>query len=335
MEPRQKVEELSRKLKIDEKRERVRFLETEAQRPDFWLDQTRAGLLMKELALLKKEIEEVELLKIYLGEGSLGSFAQQLKHLEKLTFFSGPYDHLSALLSLHAGQGGVEAMDWTGMLKRMYQRFAEAKGFSVNPVDETPGEEAGIKSSVFEVIGPYAYGHLKYEAGVHRLVRQSPFNSDKLRQTSFAMVEVIPLIDEADAPAQIKDEDIEFSSFRASGHGGQNVNKVSTAVRLKHRLSGITVTCQAERSQAQNRERAMRILRSRLLELEEERRRHQISQLKGEYKKPGWGNQIRSYVLHPYKLVKDLRTEFESHDPEAILDGALDGLIETELRFFA
>jgi peptide chain release factor 2 len=254
-----------------------------------------------------------------------------VEELESYLFFSGEYDRASALISIHSGQGGVEAMDWASMLFRMYTRYFEKKGWTYLVVEETPGEEAGLKSITVEVTGEYAYGFLKHEAGTHRLVRQSPFNADNLRQTSFALVEVLPEIEE-DNNIQIKDEELEWDFFRSGGHGGQNVNKVSTAVRLKHVPSGIIVTAHGERYQGKNREYALKMLKAKLwLVKEEERKKHEAS-LKGGYKTPGWGNQIRSYVLHPYKMVKDLRTGFETGDAESVLNGNLDGFIEEEIR---
>jgi len=254
-----------------------------------------------------------------------------LSQLELKTFLSGKYDDLSVIFSIHAGQGGTEAMDWAEMLKRMYLRFFEKKGWAYEMVEETTGDEAGIKSVTFLVNGRYVYGYLKYEAGTHRLVRQSPFNADKLRQTSFALVEVLPQVTQTDG-ITVKEEDLETTFFHASSHGGQNVQKVSTAVRIRHKPTGLIVACQTQRFQEQNRKIALDILKAKLWEIEEKKRTEEERKLKGGRTKASWGTQIRSYVLHPYKMVKDLRTDFETSNPDAVLDGNLDGFVEAEIR---
>ncbi|MBI4079101.1 MAG: peptide chain release factor 2 [Candidatus Levybacteria bacterium] len=327
----ERAAKLLTKISIDEKRKKVRELEAQAANPSFWQDHKVAAQKMKDLSILQKEIEEVEMLQAYISEGDYKRAGGLVDKLEQLLFFSGPYDVCNAILSIHSGQGGVEAMDWTAMLYRMYTRFIEKKGWTFEVIEEIPGEEAGIKSVVISVDGQYAYGMLKWEAGVHRLVRQSPFNADKLRQTSFALVEVLPQIEES-SEVVIKEDDLEWEFYRASSHGGQNVQKVSSAVRLRHKPTGIIVTAQAERYQGQNRENALKILRAKLWVLSEEERKREEVKLKGGYKTPGWGNQIRSYVLHPYHMVKDLRTGYETSDTENVLNGGLDKFIEEELR---
>ncbi len=326
-----RIKNVLEKLNLDEKRKKIREIEAESLQPDFWTDHKNATLKMKEMSKLQEEIAKVEKITELSSTGNLIEAEKLLDELEILLYFTGDYDSGSAIMELHAGQGGVEAMDWNNMLYRMYTRFFDKKGWAYEAIDETPGEEAGLKSITVQVIGDYAYGFLKREAGVHRLVRQSPFNADKLRQTSFALVEVMPEIEE-NVAIELKDEDLDWDFYRSGGHGGQNVNKVSTAVRLKHIPTGIVVTAQAQRYQGQNREYALKILRAKLWLLQEEERKKQEANLKGGYKTPGWGNQIRSYVLHPYKMVKDLRTNYETGNAEAVLDGNLDGFIDEELR---
>ncbi len=319
------------KLDLDTKRKRIRELEAESIHPGFWNDSQAAAKKMKQMALLQKELQEGEELELYIQEGAEKELSEIVGRLEFALYLSGPYDHSDAILSLHSGQGGTEAMDWTSMLYRMYTRYVERKGWDAEELDQTPGEEAGIKSVTLTVTGAYAYGFLKAEVGVHRLVRQSPFNADNLRQTSFAMVEVLPVLEEG-AAVEIKEEDLEWDFYRSGGKGGQNVNKVSTAVRLIHKPSGIIVASQAQRYQGQNREYALKILQAKLWALEEAKVREEQNKIKGEYKTPGWGNQIRSYVLHPYHMVKDLRTQHETGDTDRVLDGDIEDFIVEYLK---
>ena len=288
---------------------------------------------MQELALLQKELAEGEEFSLLVELGEEEKIKSEITRLEFALYLSGPYDKGNAILALHAGQGGTEAMDWTQMLYRMYTRYIEQKGWKFEEMDYTPGDEAGIKSVTVEVTGRFAFGFLKAEAGVHRLVRQSPFNADKLRQTSFAMAEVLPVVEEGSV--DIKEEDLVWEFYRSGGKGGQNVNKVSTAVRLKHTPTGIIITSQAQRYQGQNREFALKMLRAKLWEVEEARRRSEQKELRGVYKTPGWGNQIRSYVLHPYHMVKDLRTEFETSATDRVLDGDLEDFILAYLKKYS
>ena len=326
-----RIEFIKQKLNLGEMRRQIREIETQSVDPDFWRDHEKASQKMKELGELQKEIEEIEELDKLVAEGKLDGLEKKIAKLELKTFLSGPYDALSAIFSIHAGQGGVEAMDWAEMLKRMYLKYFEKRDWPYEIVEETKGDEAGIKSVTMTVNAPYTYGYLKLEAGTHRLVRQSPFNADKLRQTSFALVEVLPQIEET-PEIEINPDDLDWQFYRASGHGGQNVQKVSTAVRLIHKPTGLVVTCQTQRFQEQNRKIALDLLRAKLWFLSQEKKKKEEKQLKGGKTMAGWGTQIRSYVLHPYKMVKDLRSGYESSHPEAVLDGELDGFLEAELK---
>lgn len=334
------------------KEKKVIELEKKSTEPDLWQDPDRAQSVMRRLADNKKTIEKwrnlekslkdiEELISLAQESGDddlaaeiyseIETTAQKLDEMEFELAFNGPYDSRNAILSVHAGAGGTESQDWAEMLLRMYLRWAERRGFGAEVLDISPGEEAGIKSAVLEVAGDHAFGYLKSEHGVHRLVRLSPFDADHARHTSFALVEVIPVA-ESNVDVVIQPDELKIEFFRSSGPGGQHMQKSSTAVRVTHLPSGITVASQSERSQLQNKTIALKILEARLLEQELKKQAEEKARLKGKRIEAGWGNQIRSYVLHPYKMVKDHRTDYQSANPDAVLEGEMDDFITAYLR---
>jgi peptide chain release factor 2 len=323
-------------------------LQTQSESNKFWQDPEAAQTVMKRISVLKEVVDDWNNLTqrvAYLLElaqlddeslrteitADLVAIEKDLERREFNVLLSGKYDRNNALLAIHSGAGGVDAQDWTEMLERMYLRWAESRGFKTEILDLSEGEEAGIKSVTIAVEGKYAYGYLRPEKGVHRLVRLSPFDAAHRRHTSFALVEVLPDVED-DADIELNSDDLRIDYYKSSGAGGQNVQKNATAVRITHLPTGIVVTCQNERSQTQNRENAMRVLRSRLWDIKEEQHVATLAELRGEYTKAEWGSQIRSYVLHPYQMVKDHRTSHEVGNAQGVLNGDLDGFIEAYLR---
>jgi len=346
--------------KIPEKKAKLEKLNKEIAEPGFWDDKEKAQEISKRASNLQKSIEkwegicgEVDELAALLPEISpekdakaAADFKKMVDELEERwdaleveTFLSGKYDHANAVLSIHAGTGGTDAQDFAEMLMRMYLRYIEKSDqhgdleWTVRILDESRGEEAGIKSVTMLIDGQFAYGYLKGESGVHRLVRLSPFNAGNTRETSFVLVEVLPEVSGvSEDELEIDEKDLRIDVFRSSGHGGQSVNTTDSAVRITHLPTGIVVSCQNERSQHQNKEHAMKVLKAKLLDLMEKEKAKELSDLKGGKTEMSWGNQIRSYVLHPYKMVKDHRTGYEEKDPERVLDGELRGFVEAELK---
>lgn len=314
------------------------------QRDDFWNNKERAVKVSTELSELKEEVESISQIKNSIHDleemfeilseeelvSELERIEKELKEKEVELFFNNKYDKGSAMVTINSGAGGIEAEDWAAMLFRMYQRYCEEKNFKTEVLDKSVGEDKGIKSVTFSVKGKYAYGLLRRESGVHRLVRISPYSSQNLRHTSFASVEVLPEVEASEV--EINSDDIRVDYYKASGPGGQYVNKRESAVRLTHIPTGIVVSCQSERLQGKNKERAMQMLSARLYQHNLEKQEAEMSKIKGDKVSVGWGNQIRSYVLHPYKMVKDLRTGVETSQVERVLDGDLDQFIEEEIK---
>ena len=348
-----RIKEMRGILHLDKKENEIARLLGLMSGSDFWKDQNEARRVSGNVASIKKEVdswavlaEDIEGALLMAKEDAADKNVSLRLELEKLAIdlesrvadlefyalLDEKYDEHDAIVAFHAGAGGTEAQDWTEMLLRMITRYAEKKGWSVAVLDEHRGQEAGFKSVMIKIKGRYAFGHLKSEHGVHRLVRISPFDAEKMRHTSFALVEVLPMI-ENEKETDIDPKDLRIDTFMAGGHGGQSVNTTYSAVRVVHIPTGITVSCQNERSQLQNRATAMAVLKSKLLKLEMEKQQKEREELRGEYQSAEWGSQIRSYVLHPYKMVKDLRSRFEVSDPGAVLDGNLWPFVEAYLRW--
>lgn len=349
----EKIEKTTELLDIKSIREDVHALEEKTQAAGFWDDSESAALVSQDLAEKSKEIAIWDNLNTELNDlldfaklaqeeldesvhdqvvERLGSIENRFTELEFLLMFGGEFDQKDAIVAIHAGSGGTEAQDWAEMLMRMILRFCERKGYKVRIVSESRGGEAGIKSATLEVAGKWAYGYLQSEHGVHRLVRISPFDADKARHTSFALVEVVPAIDDS-VEVDIDEKDLRIDTFAAGGKGGQSVNTTNSAVRIVHTPTNITVSCQNERSQHQNKEVAMKVLKSKLHQLYLAQKAEEKAELRGEFKSAEWGNQARSYVLQPYQMVKDHRTDYEEALPDKVLDGGLDGFIEAYLRW--
>lgn len=345
---REGIEEACRRLDIERRETEAGELDVQLAAPEVWNNPARAQELSKRAASARAAVEPWLTLRaqaadidelMQLGDetmtdeftAQLDAMEAEFARLKRDLLFTGPYDNHAVILKLSAGAGGTDAQDWTEMLERMYLRWSEKAGMKSEVIERSSGEEAGIKSSTISISGPYAYGKLAGEHGVHRLVRLSPFNADNLRQTSFARVEVLPEIDAPDE-VEIDDKDLKIDVFRAGGHGGQSVNTTDSAVRVTHLPTNIVVAIQNERSQLQNKETAMKILRSKLAQLQLEQHKESLADIKGENKEAAWGNQIRNYVLHPYTLVKDTRTKHEDRDAHGVLDGKLDGFLESMLE---
>ena len=354
VETRKRLDDAALYLKVDELRARQPLLETEASRPDLWDDPETAKRVTGELNSVLEDLKHYEGLVGQLEdaetlhelareeddasqepeiEGALGSLDRELRALELRSMFSGEHDERDALCTIQAGEGGADAQDWAEMLYRMYVRWAERRGFTVEEESSTPGSEAGLSSVEFLVKGRYAYGYLQAERGVHRLVRMSPFNAQGKRQTAFAALGVVPMLHEGEVQIDVDEADIKMDVFRASGAGGQHINKTSSAVRLTHLPTGIVVSCQMERSQLQNRAKAMDMLKAKLAEKERLEREEELDEIRGEQQRVGFGSRIRSYVMQPYQMVKDERTEHEDGNVQAVLDGDLDPFMEAYLQW--
>jgi len=341
-----KLTDLKTELNFDTKKKELEKIKLDLTHPDFWQDREKAEKITHKLKNIQAEIKSFEDLDRKISDAKeaaadpeaasqikdeLQTIKSELKKLEEKTLFSGQFDAGEAILSISAGTGGTDAQDWAEKLLRMYLRFSQQKGWKTKIISISSGEEAGIKNATIEIAGDYAYGHLKVEQGVHRLVRKSPFNAQHLRQTSFALVEATPFVPEVTS-IQIAEKDLKIETFRARGHGGQSVNTTDSAVRITHLPSRISVSCQNERSQLQNKQTALKILQSRLYQLEQEKRETSIEQERGIIQQAKWGAQIRSYVMDPYKLVKDHRTNYEEKDIQKVLDGEIESFIINALK---